>query len=205
MKLSGRIKGIALAGVALAAVAFSTSDVFAAVSWSPQNTVEPVSVVALNGNSYLQFTDNKGNWTRCTSTSGTNVESPGPGNSNTAVAETVNSAGTATQPPSFSGCSSNLGGASVSCSTFWDATATSTTSVDVSNVSCSISIGGICTISMSNVTVKSNTFDNTTSTLTANSTQSFPISESGLCDGATSATETGKIMVGTTAGGVTIV
>jgi hypothetical protein len=205
MKITNRVKGIAMVGMALAAVALSSTDAFAAVQWNPQNTVEPVSVVALNGNTYLQFTDNKNNWVRCTSTSGTYAEAPT--NGNAAVAHTTNSSGTSAAP-SFSGCTSNLGSASVSCSTSWNITAQTTTSVDVSNVSCTITITpfvGSCTITMSNQSVSGNTWDNTTSTLTANSGQSITISETGtVCDGATSATETGKVQVGSPAGSVTI-
>lgn len=200
MKLSGRIKAIAMAGLALAAVALSSTDAFAAVQWNPQNTVEPVSILSLNGNTYFQFTDNKNNWVRCTSVS---MYLEAPTNGNPAHAHTVDASGN-TAPPAFSGCSSNLGSATVTCTTSWWIDAASTTSIDVTNVSCSINIGGICTISFSNVTIKGDVWDNATSTLTFNSTQSFSISESGLCDGATSATFTGKLQVGSTQGGVTI-
>jgi hypothetical protein len=113
-----------------------------------------------------------------------------PVNGNPAVSGTVNSSGAAA-PPSFSNCTSSLGSATVTASGQWLFTAKSTTSVDESNASATIKIaGGICTITMSNVSIPGNSWSNSTHRLTSNSNASFPIHESGFCDGATSSTVT---------------
>jgi hypothetical protein len=190
-----------LAVAAFVAAAFVGVSSAAAASWSPQNTVEQSTIPS--GGSVV-FTDNRGSTVTCTSlTNGTTnsyVEAPVGGNP--AVAGSVNSRGSAA-PPQFGGCSSSLGSASVTASGQWLFTATSTTTVDGSNASAKILIGGgLCTITISKASIPNNSWSNTSHQLTANSSASFPISESGLCDGATSATQKGAIQLPST---VTIV
>src|SRR5947209_4975052 len=188
------IKLMGIAGAtALAFSAFVGVSSAAAVSWSPQNTVEQATAA-----SNVVLTDNKGNTVTCTSlTNGSNNSYvKAPVNGNAAVAGTVNSSGSAA-PPQFGGCSSNLGSASVSASGQWLFTATSTTSVDASNASSKAVIaGGACTITISNASAPGNSWSNSTHRLTLNSNDTFPISESGfLCDGATSAHESGTLQL----------
>jgi hypothetical protein len=186
------IKLLGLAAVtAVALTAFVGVSSAFAVAWSPQNTVEPASLAS---GSSLVLTNNKGNTVTCNTVT-SSVEAPIGGNA--AVAGTVNSSGAAT-PPSFTNCSSNLGSASVSASGQWLFTATSATSVDASHASSSVSIaGGICHITVSNAAVAGNTWSNTSHQLALNSGASFPISESGFCDGATSAKMSGTLQLPT--------
>ena len=184
------IKLLGLSAVAaLALTAFVGVSSAFAVQWNPQNTVEPASLAS---GSSLVMTNNKGNTITCTGVS-SNVLAPIGGNA--AVAGTVNSSG-ASAPPSFSGCSSNLGSATVTGSGQWLFTATSTTSVDASHASATIKIaGGLCTITVSNASAAGNTWNNSTHQLTLNNGASFPISESGFCDGATSAHQSGTLQM----------
>jgi len=202
MNLTGKAKGIAAVGAMVMGLAVYSTTAFAAVSWHPTDTNEPVTA-----KTNIVFTDNRGNTVTCTSTNGSNALAP---SSNPSVAHTTNSSGTAAGPV-FSGCSNSFGlsGTSVTCSNSWNATARTSTSVDISNVACNISLGGgICVIhagtSTSPVTVTGNGWNNTTSQLTANSNSSFAVSESGFCDGATSATESGTVQIGSSPGSVTI-
>lgn len=166
----------------------SVSANAATVQWSPQNTVE--SATLASGTS-LVLTDNAGSTVTCKTVSG-NVEAPIGGNA--AVAGTVNASGSAA-PPQFSNCTSNRGSASVSASGQWLFTATSSTSVDASQASAKVTVAGLCTITVSNAALAGNTWSNTTHQLTTNSSASFKISESGLCDGATSATMKGTLQL----------
>jgi VCBS repeat-containing protein len=163
----------------------------ATVTWHPQSTIESAG---LGAGSKLVLTDNAGNTVTCTTVSA-NVEAPISGNA--AVAGTVNSSGTAA-PPSITSCSSNLGSASVTASGQWLFTATSATTVDASQASATARVAGLCTITVSNAAIANNTWNNTTHQATINSSVSTPISESGLCDGATSATLSGVLQLPST-------
>ena len=207
MKVTNKFKGFAVLTTLCAGFSmFALNASAVTYEWRPLSTIEAVSVVG----TAVTFTDNVGNHVSCTSVSGTNAEAPAAGSNS--KAQTVNGSGAAT-PPSFSGCSSNLGSASVSCSTAWIITATSTTTADVGNVVCTITITpfiGSCTITVGTtqnpVSVTGNSWSNPNSQLTANSSVNFSISESGTaCDGATTAHESGTVQVGATKGGVTIV
>lgn len=208
MNVTKKFKGFAIIGTVLAGLSMFSTNAFAvSYNWSPQNTVEPISLVTTS----LTFKDNKSNTVSCNTIT---AKAEAPVNGNASVAQTTDSSGTATAP-SFSNCTSNLGSASVSCTTPWVATATSLTTVDVSNVACTItvtSLAGTCTItagtSTSPVHVNGNSWTSSTSQLAANSAASFPISESSAflpCDGATTSTESGTVQIGATAGSVTIV
>jgi hypothetical protein len=95
-------------------------------------------------------------------------------------------------PPVFDGCSSNIANlTTVHSSVNWTATATSTTSVDLTG-SLVATIAGVCTITAS-WAVPNNTWSNTTHQLTLNSATAFPITEHGFCDGATSGKLSGVI------------
>lgn len=162
------------------------------VQWNPQNTVEPATLAS---GSSLVLKDNAGNTVTC-NTVNSNVEAPT--NGNPAVAGTVNSSGAAA-PPQFTNCTSTLGSASVTNSGQWLFTATSTSSVDASQATSKITIaGGLCTMSVSNAAVSGNSWSNTSHQLTLNNTKSFPITESGICDGATSATMQGTLQLPST-------
>lgn len=202
MKFAGKSKGIAAVGAMIVGLVAYSTTAFAAVSWHPAGTNEAVSA-----KTNIVFTDNLGNTVTCGNTTGTNALAP---TSNPSVAHTTDNNGNS-HGPVFGSCTNSFGlsPTSVSCSLSWNITAVTTTSADVSNVACDISLGGgICVIhsgtSTNPISVTGNTWSNTASTLQANSNSSFTITESGLCDGAKSATESGTVMVGTTAGGVTI-
>lgn len=183
IKLAG-LMAVPLIGLAMG----SAAALGATVQWNPQNTVEPATLAS---GSSLVLTDNRGNTVTCNTVS-SNVEAPI--NGNPAVAGTVNSSGAAAAPQ-FTNCSSNLGSASVTNSGQWLFTATGTSSVDASQATSSVNIGGFCTIKVSNAAVSGNAWNNTTHQLTLNNSASFPISESGLCDGATSATMKGTLQL----------
>jgi hypothetical protein len=203
--ISIKVKGLALLGMAATGLALCATNVSAFTGWSPTNTVEQVTFPT---NGSLTFTDNKNNTVKCTSfTNGGNNTYAKALSTSPTIANTVDVNGNQAAPQ-FSGCSSSLGGTvTVSCSTSWKLTATSTTSVDASNVACTISIAtifGTCTItsgtSTNPISVTGNTWSNSTSQLTANSTSQFNISESPSgfpCDGATSAHESGTVQLPT--------
>lgn len=158
----------------------------ASVGWTPTNTV-----VQVTGS--ISLRDNVGNTYSCSSmsngTTNTYIEAP---SSNPSVAHTVNQAGSAA-PPVFGGCGS---GTALTSSTSWNLAIVTTTDVDASNVTLKVNLNsGICVISAgsstSPVSIPGNTWSNANHTLTWNSASSFPISESGLCDGGTSATLSG--------------
>lgn len=162
-----------------------------AVQWNPQNKAEATTLAS---GSKLIITDNMGNNVTC-SVVATNMLAPVGGNP--AVAGTVDSAGNPA-PPQISNCTNTLiptATTTVTASGQWLATATSTTSVDVSQASAIVDIGGTCKATVSNVTVPGNTWDNKTHQMKANSASSFPMSESGLCDGSTSATLSGTLQL----------
>jgi hypothetical protein len=175
----------ASAVAALAMTAFVGVSSAFAVQWNPQGTVEPTSLKA--GTSVV-MRDNVGSTVTCNTSNGFTLSPVG---GNPAVSGTVNSSGQSA-PPTFSNCTSSLGSATVTASGQWLFTATSTTNVNQSNASATIKIaGGICTITISNVSIPNNTWSNSTHQLTSNSGASFPIHESGFCDGATSSTVSG--------------
>lgn len=174
-------------------LAGSSAAQAAAVQWNPQNTVEPLTLAS---GSQLVMRSSSGLEVRC-STVGGNVLAPTGGDSS--VAGTVDSAGNAA-PPTFTNCTNTLipsATTTVTASGQWLAKATSTTSADISQASATVNIGGICQVKVSNAAVSGNGWDNNTHQLTANSNGSFPISESGLCDGATSATLAGTLQLPT--------
>jgi hypothetical protein len=120
-----------------------------------------------------------------------------------AIATTSNAAGTAT-PPTFSSCTNTINRGLLTCvtaSSAWTFTATSLTTVDESNVNFVIRLvsgstcatAALCTITASSVTLTGNAWSNATSLLTENRTIRFAITETGLCDGATTATLPGTI------------
>lgn len=182
---------LAACAVAVTALTALAGGAAAAGTWSPQNTIEQVT-------GRITITDNKNNTVTCDLSA--YLEAPVGGNA--AVAQTVDSSGNPA-PPIFSRCTSSFGGStSMTCSTPWKFAATSTTSVDISNVACTITITplfGTCTITAgtpSSPVGLGGTWSNSTSQLTLNSNQSFNISESpsGLpCDGATTATMSGTV------------
>jgi hypothetical protein len=180
------IKLLGLTAVtAFALTAFVGVSSAFAVQWNPQNTVESSSLA--KGTSVV-MTDNVGSTVTCSTENGFTLSPIG---GNPAVSGTVNSSGAAA-PPVFSNCTSSLGSATVTGSGQWLFTATSTTNVNETNASATIKIGGgLCTITMSGVSIPNNTWSNTTHQLTANSGASFPIHESGFCDGATSSKVSG--------------
>lgn len=187
IKLAGLV-AVPLIGLGMG----SAAALAATVQWNPQNTVEPATLAS---GSSLVLTDSAGNTVTCNTVT-SNVEAPI--NGNAAVAGTVDSSGAAAAPV-FSNCSSNLGSASVTNSGQWLFTATSTSSVDTSQDTSSISIGGgLCTITVTNAAVAGNTWNSATNQVILNSSASFPISESGLCDGATSATIAGSLQLPST-------
>src|SRR5260221_14796647 len=107
VNVSKKFKGFAIAGTVLAGLSMFSSNASAvAYNWSPQSTVEPISLVTTS----LTFKDNKNNTVSC-NTITASAEAPVAGNAS--VAQTTNSSGTATAP-AFSNCTSNLGTASVS-------------------------------------------------------------------------------------------
>lgn len=184
---------IGIVAATLVVLGLSTAMANAAtVQWNPQNTVE--SATLASGTS-LVLTDNAGSTVTCKTVSGS-VEAPIGGNP--AVAGTVNASGSAA-PPQFSNCTSSFGSASVSASGQWLFTATSSTSVDASQASAKVTVaGGLCTITVSNAALTGNAWSNTNHQLTTNSSASFKISESGLCDGASSATMKGTLQLPST-------
>ncbi|MFC7342818.1 hypothetical protein [Saccharopolyspora griseoalba] len=187
-----RVLGAAMiAAMSLAGASVAQAASVQAVQWNPQNTVEPI---ALASGSELVMRSNTGTEVRC-STVGGNVLAPTGGDP--AVAGTVDSAGNAA-PPTFTNCTNTLmpsASTTVTASGQWLATATSTTSVDISQASATVNIGGVCEITVRNASVPGNGWDNGTHQLTANSGESFPISESGVCDGGTSATLSGTLQL----------
>lgn len=184
IKVLGRL-GMALA-IAAVVLASGLVDAAASGTWSPQNAVG-------KGSGTMTLTDNKNNWARCQVSF--YLEAPTSGNASVAHTTDVNgNAG----PPTFSSCTSNLSTVtSATCSTPWDFTAVSTTSVDMSNMTCTYDLQtiGTCTIGYTNVSLPNNTWNNSTGQLTINSADSFPISESGVCDGATSAAYSGVLTI----------
>jgi hypothetical protein len=150
-----------------------------AANWDPPNT-------PLTGHGSLTLTTNSFGTVSCT----VHMTVKSTGND---VATTVNAAGTADAPPVFSSCTSTLGSASVISDQPWVATATSTTAVDVTGNATITLGGGICRITVASASVANNTWSNTTHVLTANPAGTFPISESGLCDGGTTGSMTGSV------------
>lgn len=180
------LKVIAVAAATFAALAVGSASANAATpQWNPQNTVEPATLAT---GTTLVVTDNVGNTITCSTATG-NVKAPVSGNA--AVAGTVDANGNAA-PPQISNCTNSVSPSSpttVTASGQWLFTATSTSTVDASHATVKASIGSLCTITVSNATITGNAWSNTNHTLTSNSTQSVPISESGFfCDGATSGT-----------------
>lgn len=195
--------GTWLAGALCCMLAGPLTAQAAGCTWSPQNTIEAARLV-----NNLVFEDSKGNTITCTSVSFSLVA---PTNGDASVAHTVDSSGNPAGPV-FSGCTNTVTGGTttVTCSQSWYFTAQNTTTVTLSNAACTISTGGgICQIlagtSTNPLTVTGNTWSNTRSQLTFNSMATFSISESGVCDGATSASLSGSLQVGPAAGSVTIV
>ncbi|GAA2359990.1 hypothetical protein GCM10009854_43660 [Saccharopolyspora halophila] len=180
-----------IAAFALAGGSVAQAATTQAVQWNPQDTVEPV---ALASGSELVMRSNSGTEVRCGTVDG-NVLAPTGGDP--AVAGTVDSAGNPA-PPTITNCTNTLmpsATTTVTASGQWLAAATGTTSVDISQASATVDIGGVCEITVDNVAVPGNGWDNGTHQLTANSNESFPISESGFCDGGTSATLSGTLQL----------
>ncbi|RRO15140.1 hypothetical protein EIL87_17920 [Saccharopolyspora rhizosphaerae] len=194
MRTAGRkAAGVALiAAFSLGGAAAAQAATAQAVQWNPQNTVEPITLAS---GTQLVMRSNTGLEVRCSTVSG-NVLAPTGGDP--AVAGTVNSAG-APAAPTFTDCTNTLAPSATTTVTAtgqWLSTATSTSSVDISQASATVNISGVCTVEVDNVTVRGNGWDNGTHQLTANSGESFPISESGfLCDGGTSATLSGTLQL----------
>jgi hypothetical protein len=155
--------------VALGAVSAS------AANWDPPNVQQA-------GSGALTLTTNTGASVSCTATVRTIA---GPASD---LATTVNSGGAAAGPV-FDTCTTSLapgvhGLVSVDAPGAWRATATSTTTVDVTAPGVTITIGSLCTIHVGDVNVPNNTWSNASHALTANSGASFPVTETGfLCDG----------------------
>lgn len=176
-----------VAVLSLAAMVGASSA--SALTWSPLNTNSgPASGV-------LTLTTNRGASVRCTYGSNAIARGTAP----QTLAQTSNSAGTVA-PPTWSSCSNSISplvSTTVRSSSAWNLIATSTTTVDVTNGNAVISIGGVCTITATAVTVRGNGWVNgPPARLTANSAASFPISESGfLCDGGTTATMSGSVSI----------
>lgn len=188
--ISFKLIGIT-AGAAAVIGAGNVSAHAATVQWNPQNTV--VSATLASGSS-LVMTDNRGARVTCTTVT-SNVKAPIGGNA--AVAGTVNTSGTAA-PPSITSCTNTVfpsASTTVTASGQWLFTATSASAVNASQASSVVSIGGLCRITVSNAAIASNAWNNTTHQLALNSGASFPISESGFCDGATSATISGTLQL----------
>jgi hypothetical protein len=165
MRMKRFVTAIVAASMVLALVGASSAS---AASWDPQGTV-----VHGHGDWTLHF----GSMT-LTCTVDLNVKATG------AVAQTTNAAG-GLAGPTFS-CTNSLGinPTIVTSGASWTATATSTTTVDVTKGNALINIGNdACTITADNVTVAGNTWNNAAHTLTANSTPTFPVTRTGFCPG----------------------
>jgi hypothetical protein len=153
-----------------------------ASTWDPQGTV-------VHGHGTLRLITNTGAFVHCTVTLNTKASGD--------LATTTDAAGNPA-PPTFSACSnsiSNLATTTVTGTIPWTATAASTTAVTVTGgADIKIELFGatICTIT-AHALVSSNPWSNTAHTLTANSSQSFPIAESGSCDGGTTGSMSGDV------------
>jgi len=171
---------VAVASMLMALVGVSSAS---ATSWDPQGTV-------VHGHGDLTLHASGGATVTCTVT--LNVKATG------SLAQTTNAAGALTGP-TFSNCTNSTGISPtvVTSSGSWTATATSTTSVDVTQGNAFINIGnGFCTITADNASVPGNTWSNALHTLTANSTPTFLITRSAGCIGVNSpAFMTGSIVV----------
>lgn len=153
-----------------------------AANWDPQGTVN-----AFHGN--LTLTTNAAGSVSCTVTGF--VKAGG------SLANTTTSSGNLA-PPVFTNCTNNIASGSttaVVATSSWGAFATSTTAVDVlGQAHITISQFGtvLCRISVS-AAVANNSWSNAAHTLTANSASSFPVTESGACDGGTTGTMAGVV------------
>ncbi len=170
------IKMIGLAALSALALVPSAS----AATWDPQGTV-----IAGHGN----LTLNSGSG-RVTCTVDVFTKATGD------LAQTTNASGTPAGP-TFSNCTNNLGLSPtvVTSSAAWNATATSTTSVDVTNGNATINIGGGACVITANASVPNNGWSNATHTLTASSATAFPITRHGFCPlTASTATMSGSVI-----------
>jgi hypothetical protein len=188
-----KVFGLALlAALSLTAMASATAG---AVTWNPQNTNTGP------GTGTLTLTTNgAGSPSVTCSVANTYALASG------AVATTTNAAGTAAGP-GWTGCSNTISASlrtCVSSSSAWTLTAASTTAVNVTNGNAVIELRSpgtatcstgtvICRITAASVTVNTNAWSNATHALTANSSTSFPITESGICDGGTRGTMAGTV------------
>jgi hypothetical protein len=120
-----------------------------------------------------------------------------PGNDHAVTVDATNMAA----GPSFSGCTNTISSglstsvvATPGTTGAWTLTATSTSTINVTNGGATINIGGICTITAMGVSVPNNAWNETTHVLTPNNGVTFPISESGFCDGATTGRMSGSVI-----------
>jgi hypothetical protein len=178
--------GTAVGAAALLAALGGVSSASAA-NWDPANTT-----VTAHGTLTLT---SAGSTVTCTYHSG--VRSAGGTD-----AFTTETGGVAGAPPTFSGCTSSLPiTPDVHASAPWTLTATSTTSVDVTNGNAVITGTAfgvvVCTITASGVSVANNTWNNATHTLTANSGAPFNVTWAGpVCpvSGVQSGTMSGSVV-----------
>jgi hypothetical protein len=168
--------------VALTLAAMVGASGASAANWDPANVTVPISGT-------MTLTTSTGGTAMCSLTN-TFVRSAGGD-----LAVTTDSAGTP-RGPQWTACMNGIApilSTTITSTTgtagAWSMTATSTTSVDLTGVNLTVALASLCTISAMNVSIASNTWSNTTHTLTFNSTATFPIVESGICDGGT----TGRI------------
>lgn len=189
-----RSKRMSVATVAAALALLGAGSVPAiaaeAVQWNPQDTVEPVTLAS---GSELVITGDTGSTVTCQTVT-TNVMAPV--NGDPAVAGTVDSSGNAASPM-ITNCTNSLfplAETTVTTSGQWLATATSTSSANISNASATVDIGGLCTVTIENVSINDNAWSNNSHQLKANSNGSFPISQNS-CDGAATATLSGTLQL----------
>jgi hypothetical protein len=171
--LSMKRFGTAVAAASLL-MAVTGAGSASAANWDPANTTRTA-----HGTLTL---DENGQGVTCTYHSG--VRSAGG-----ADAFTTTPAGTTPAPPTFSNCSTTIPGstATVTSSAAWTFTATSTTSVDVTNGNAVITIRvfgvDVCTITAANASVPNNTWSNATSTLTPSASTFSVTNDRAACPG----------------------
>lgn len=166
-----KMYGLPAVGALVLAVTVGTASA-AAANWDPNTPVA--------GSGTLTYSTNTGASLSCTMTVRTTAAA------NSDLATTVNGAGAASGPV-FENCTNNLvvGTTDVDTVSAWRLTATSTTAVDLTIPSMTITIGdGLCSIHHGqDLGVANNTWSNANHTLTFNSSVNIPIVETGICDG----------------------
>jgi hypothetical protein len=167
--------------LALMAAALSVSAATAsAVTWRPQGTP-----VALTGT--VTLTTNTGASVTCSE-------------SLTLTATGADAVGT----PVWTSCTNTISAGLTTCVTSTTSVrkrATSTTTVTITSINRRIRLvsgtcasgSTICSMTESNVTITSNSFNNATNTMTYNSSVRYSLTQTGLCDGATSGSQSGTL------------